>query len=85
MVGSQSILLDGNAAVVHLLSLLKLPAGLQQDGNVVQAGGHIHMVWSQLLLSDVQNLQQSTFIGMFAASQLGCASCIFQIGSMYQQ
>lgn len=57
MVGSQGILLDGNAAIVHLLSFLKLPAGLQQDRNVVQAGSHIYMVRAQLLLTDVQNLR----------------------------
>lgn len=53
VIGSQRILLDGNAAVVHFFSFLELAAGLQQDGNVVQAGSHIYMVRPQLLLADV--------------------------------
>ncbi len=59
VVGAQSLLLDGNAAVVHLLSLLKLAAGFEQHCNVVQAGCHVHMVRPQLLLTDVQHLQCS--------------------------
>lgn len=58
VVWAQSLLLDGNAASVHLLSLLKLPAGFQQHCNVVQAGCHVHMVRPQLLLTDVQHLQR---------------------------
>jgi len=57
VIWAQSLLLDGNAAVVHLLSLLKLPAGFEQHCNVVQAGCHVHVVRPQLLLTDVQHLQ----------------------------